>query len=239
MAIASSDLVSDVATRYPGTVRVFRAHGLDFCCGGRRPIAVACADAGLSVDQLLAELETASALPEDDDIDWLIAPIPQLVQFIVDTFHAPLRDDLPRLRETMGRVETAHGHEWPAVIGPLAHDLERLSADLLDHIGREEREDFPAMVDAATEQPDRTFDVARLERLEADHAAIGARLKDMARVTGWFQPPVGACPTVRVLFAELACLAEATYMHVHLENNVLFPRITALARSAREPRRDG
>ena len=236
MAIASSDLVSDVATRYPGTVRVFRAHGLDFCCGGRRSIAAACADAGLSVDSLLQELETASALPDDADIDWLIAPIPQLVRFIIDTFHTPLREDLPRLRETMARVETAHGHEWPAVIGPLAHDLERLSADLLDHIGREELEVFPTMADAEGTQPDQPFDVALLDRLEADHAAIGARLKDMARVTGWFQPPVGACPTVRVLFAELACLAEATYMHVHLENNVLFPRIAALARSARPDR---
>lgn len=237
MAIASSDLVSDVASRYPGTVRVFQAHGLDFCCGGRRPIAAACADAGLSVDEILRELEAASAQPAEPDTDWLVAPLPQLIRFVVDNYHVPLGQDLPRLREMMARVEAAHGEAWPAMVGPLAHDLERLADELLEHIGREERDVFPAMLRWATAASAVPFDVTLTERLEADHAAIGARLKDMARVTGWFQPPVGACPTVRVLFAELARLAEATYMHVHLENNVLFPRVTALARG-RHTRRD-
>lgn len=230
MVIASSDLVSDVASRYPGTVRVFQTHGLDFCCDGRRPIAAACTDAGLPVDQILKELEAASDLPTQPDTDWLVAPLPQLVQFVVDTYHEPLRHDLPRLREKMARVEAAHGEAWPAMIGPLAHDLERLADELLDHISREERDVFPAMLECDAAVPAEPFDLALTERLQGDHAAIGARLKDMARVTGWFQPPVGACSTVRVLFAELARLAEVTYMHVHLENNVLFPRVAALMR---------
>jgi regulator of cell morphogenesis and NO signaling len=239
MVIVPSDLVSDVASRYPGTVRVFQGHGIDFCCGGRRPIAAACVDAGLPVDEILKELESASASPALSDTDWLAAPLPELVQFIVDNYHVPLRYDLPRLREMMGRVEAAHGAAWPAVVGPLAHDLERLADELLEHIEREERDVFPAMLDCVASTSSALFDASMTERLESDHASIGARLKDMARVTGWFQPPIGACPTVRVLFAELARLAEATYMHVHLENNVLFPRIAALRRSARHARRDG
>jgi regulator of cell morphogenesis and NO signaling len=238
MQITPATPVAEIAATWPGTVKVFQAHGLPFCCSGGLPLADACADAGIGYAALVAELQTAGIRAGHEHTDWTVAPLDQLVRFIVDVYHAPLRVDLPRLVEMAHKVALVRGTQAPDLIPALVRCVEELHAHVLEHLDEEEAELFPAVLDvwarhaglapAAPARHTRSLDDLALH-LEDDHRSIGRLLKQMASLTSWYVPPPDACNTMRGLYFELSQLTEHTYVHVHLENNVLIPRARTLA----------
>ena len=139
----------------------------------------------------------------------------------------PLRRSLPSLLATAARVDAS---EWPDVIGTVRECLDALAHEVPPHLDYEERQLFPAI--EALARGDRVpfqHELSRLTDVEQQHGQFGARLKELARVTKWFTPPAGVGPAVAELCDELSRLMEATYVHVHLERNVLLPRATQLA----------
>lgn len=159
--------------------------------------------------------------------DWLTAPLAHLTQFIVHDYHAPLRRNLPALLDSAARIDVSN---WPDVIGTVRDCLDALVREVPPHLDYEERQLFPAIEALARgEREPFQCERARLHDVELQHGRFGARLKELARVTGWFTPPAGVGPAVVVLCADLSRLMEATYVHVHLERNVLLPRATQLA----------
>jgi regulator of cell morphogenesis and NO signaling len=243
MLILPTTFVSDIAATFPGTVRVFQAHGLEFCCGGKRPLAEVCADAGIAGDAIIGELEAAATPREHATADWTQAPIDQLRRFILDIYHAPLRVELPRLAAMARTVERVHGMRWPDAVPSLVRSVDQLQAAMLDQLSEEEAQLFPMIAElAAPGYPavpaaGHSRLAALTSRVEQQHRAIGLQLKSMAVLTGWYTPPVGACSTMRALYFDLSRLTDDTYMHAHLENNILFPRVLALAGSAPSYRR--
>lgn len=238
MQITPATPVAEIAATWPGTVKVFQAHGLPFCCSGKRALAEVCADAGITCDSLVPELLAAATPMVHEQTDWTVAPLDQMVHFILDVYHAPLRADLPRLLEMGRKVDFVHGHRSPDVIPPLVRCLEYLYTETIDHLDDEEAHLFPIVLDLWATQaggartgavPQTSALHAMTQHLEDDHRTIGALLKRMAALTGWYVPPPGACNTMRALYFELSQLTEHTYVHVHLENNVLIPRARALA----------
>jgi iron-sulfur cluster repair protein YtfE (RIC family) len=164
----------------------------------------------------------------DAGTDWLAAPLTQLTRFIVRAYHEPLRRDLPRLQARAREVELA---EWPQVLGAVREHLDALARDVPAHLDYEEQQLFPA-IDALARGdrgPFRTEE-SRLPELERQHDAFGMRLKHLARLTAWFTAPVGAGRAAHALCAELSSLMEATYVHVHLERNVLLARAVDVSR---------
>lgn len=239
MDITPQTQVSEIVTHYPGTVRVFQRHGIDFCCGGRRPLGEVVGERGLDLSQIRRELDEAFAGPADET-DWSAAPLTEIVYHILERYHRGLREELPRLTAMAEKVLNAHGTRFPTLVPPVAERLRALRADLESHMMKEEQILFPYIV--ALEQartagrplPRAAFGSALgpIHVMEAEHEEAGALLADMNRLTGGYVPPEGACNTFRGWLHGLAELEKEMHLHVHLENNILFPRALELERQA-------
>lgn len=229
MNITSDALVSEIAAAEPATIKVFQRHQIEFCCGGRIPLSAACARQGIDAATLLTELRAAQE-STDDHSDWQRAPLGDLIAHIQGRYHAPLREELPRLSAMMGKVSSKHGHRLPA-IAQLQRTFESLHHELLDHMAHEDRTLFPAMLSLEAGDARLAADTSpeTLDRFEAEHQSAGAALATMRSLTNGYAPPDDACPTFRGLYFGLAQLERDMHRHVHLENHVLFPRAIRLA----------
>lgn len=235
MQIHPEMLVAEIAAAAPATIKVFQRHQLEFCCGGRIPLAEACAASGLDADVVLAELSAVLATASDS-VDWRRAPLAELIAHIQARYHTPLRDELPRLSAMLSKVVARHGERLPETLLPLQTTFESLQRELLQHMTREDQVLFPAIQaledHGGAQAPavgagafDQPIDV-----MEAEHEAAGAALALMRQLTGGYTPPENACPTFRGLYYGLSELERDMHQHVHLENHILFPRAAQLAR---------
>jgi regulator of cell morphogenesis and NO signaling len=223
--------VADLAREYPASIRVFQRNRIDFCCGGRKSVAEAAGRAGVDPAGLIGELEAALAAPGAGDT-WLCA-LPQslgdLGKLIVGRYHVALRSELPRLVAMADRVEHVHGAELPQILPQLAATVRALAVELDAHMREEEDVVFPAIerLERAVErhQAAAPSDLSTLVAAREDeHAAAGEHLRALRRLSADFNPPDWACNTFRGLYHGLAELERDLHEHIHLENNVLFPR---------------
>jgi len=229
MDITRDSQVSEVATQTPATIRVFQEHGIDFCCGGKRPLAEACAERGLDVDEFVAKLKAATA-EAGGDRSWQSAPLQELVGHIQQRFHGPLREELPRLAAMMAKVVSRHGDHLPETLHPLQETLMELQEEMLEHISMEDSVLFPAIVSNETGRSSSGPWISQpIAVMEAEHDRAGRAIARMRELTGGYTPPEWACPTFRGLYYGLAELERDMHLHVHLENNILFPRATSMA----------
>ena len=234
MTIAPEMTVAAIATVAPATIRVFQQHHIDFCCGGKVPLAQACVASGVDVDALLAELRAAEA--PRPEISWNEASLTALVQHIQARYHEPLRVELPRLSAMLDKVMDRHGDRLPGQLSLLQSTFRRLRDDLLAHVGKEDAVLFPFIVALESNEPLPVPDPAAwidspISVMESEHDDAGAALARIRDITEGYAPPEWACPTFRGLFYGLAQLETDMHLHVHLENNVLFPRAARLARA--------
>ena len=234
MTITPDTFVADVATGSPSSVKVFQRYGIDFCCGGRRPLRTASETAGIPLDRLIGDLEEAASVGSKPAVDWTIASLTDLVRHISETYHAPQAEELLRLEDLLTRVERAYSERWPDLVLSLGRVVRTLTTELLLHTDEEEERLFPAIV--ALENRGRAALHGRsldrfLEQLEDEHVSVGRLLERLHSLTGGFAPPAGACPTFRALYHGLEDLTTTLKQHVHLENYVLFPRAAALGRA--------
>lgn len=236
MQITADTTVADIATAAPATIRVFQQHRIDFCCGGKVPLSQACAAKGLSTDRMLGELRSATS-PATAEQNWFDAPLTALVRHIQERYHAHLRTELPRLDAMLAKVVSRHGDHLPAVLLPLQQTFLGLQLELLAHMLKEDRVLFPLIETLDAGQPvpasDATALASPIAVMEAEHAGAGAALARMRELTEGYAPPEWACPTFRGLYFGLSQLEADMHLHVHLENDILFPRALLLASRVR------
>jgi regulator of cell morphogenesis and NO signaling len=216
--------VADLARLHPATIRVFQRHGIDFCCGGKLPVVEACARNGADVTTVLGDLRAAveHAVPGTEP-NWSARPAVEIVGHILARYHTGLRDELGRLVAMSARAADRHGATHRELL-EIRDLVAKLATEMTGHLEREEREIFPALLhgDVAAVGDD-------LAAAEAEHEEVGDLLARLRRATDGFRPPIEACNTWRGLFHGLAELERDTHVHVHLENNVLFPKAVAAA----------
>jgi regulator of cell morphogenesis and NO signaling len=230
MVITEHTTVGEIAAAIPSSVRVFQRHNIDFCCGGRTPLSVACRERGLSFTEVALAVEEAATPAGPDDRDWSREPLRVLIDHIVGTYHRPLRDELPRLQAMAAKVAGVHGAKAPHLSRVKAL-VSELSDDLTLHMQKEERMLFPA-IRAIEDDPQLVIPIsAPIGVMEQDHDGAGALLSELRAITGEYVAPPWACGTFRALYQGLAELESDMHVHVHLENNVLFPRALDLARA--------
>lgn len=235
MPIGSATLVADLATQYPATIRVFQRHRIDFCCGGRRPLGEVCREQALDLEALRRELEAAVAGPDQRGTDWRQAPLEDLIAHIVDHYHGPLAEELPRLAGMMEKVLRVHGERHPE-LEAIAASFGVIARDLPSHLSREERVLFPLIgrLESGRSSPqDRVGsdgpDLAGpIGGMESEHETVGEALAALRERTGGFTAPPDACNTFRGLYHGFAELERDLHEHIHLENNILFPRALGL-----------
>ncbi|HYZ23978.1 MAG TPA: iron-sulfur cluster repair protein YtfE [Rhodopila sp.] len=207
--------LADIATSLPGATAVLRRNKLDFCCGGRVSLAEAAEAKGLPLADIEAELASIAALtlpPEKPD------STEDVIALIEARYHAGHRRELPELTRLARRVEAVH-KAHSAVPSGLADLLETITTELEDHMQKEEQVLFPLMRRGGhpmISQP--------IAMMLAEHDDHGAHLRRMEALTDDFTPPGDACPTWRALYVGTRKLADDLMEHIHIENNILFPR---------------
>lgn len=208
--------------------RAFERHGIDYCCHGQRSLAEACAEAGLDVEAIEAEL--AAVPPAADAAEPVPDDVATLIGLIVARHHTYLRRELPRLADLMAKVVDAHGSAHPEVHA-VAATLGEITSDLVPHLMKEERVLFPLTIELLGAVEPTAFHCGSVRNpigvMHAEHDRVGELLATLRVQTGGYEPPADACPTWRALYAGLAELEADTHRQVHLENNVLFPKIVA------------
>jgi regulator of cell morphogenesis and NO signaling len=218
--MTSTTTLADLAVTHPAAARVFYRHGLDFCCGGRRPLADACAERGLDADALLADIDAEGTQPGDAR-RWDCEPLADLIAHIVGTYHRRLRESLPDLVRMADRVEARHGEKATCPVGLAAH-LRTVHESVLDHLEKEEQVLFPLILAGHGRRA-----VGPVHVMEMEHEEHARNLQTLRRLTDDLRPPAEACTTWRALYLALQQLEEELMVHIHLENNVLFRRALA------------
>lgn len=224
--------VRDLAVEIPGATRVFEKVGIDYCCGGNRSLVSACADAGVNVEELLSSLDVASSSDTQSQApNFSMARLSELMDHIVSKHHVFTRTEIERLQALLGKVCGVHGQNHPE-LDKLRTLFELLSAELEPHMMKEERVLFPyiiGMEDSVCNEhgvgmPPFGTVANPINRMMMEHDAAGDMLKEMRRITSSYAVPEDACISFRTLYQALDEFEKDLHQHIHLENNILFPR---------------
>ena len=216
----------------PGATRVFEKMGIDYCCGGARPIAEACLSAGVTVEEVVCSLEQAEAANQApaDSKDWQAESLATLITHIHDKHHVLTREELGRIEPLMAKVCSVYGERRSELlqIQTLFAELKR---ELLLHMMKEEKILFPYItqmeeaVTAGGPAPRPMFGTVRnpVRMMMAEHDGAGDVLRRIRQLSNDFNPPADACVSYQTLYGALEGLEKDLHQHIHLENNVLFP----------------
>lgn len=236
-SIRNSTSLGTLVAERPERIELFERLDLDYCCGGASTLEEACNRRGLDPYTVRALIEAtdrdaadgAPARAGAEERDWRRAPVGELCDHIVAAHHGRLRSELPRIAELLATVVRVHGEGRPE-LAMTERTFAALRADLEDHIDEEERELFPACraLDAGAEPPP-GFDVAAIDRHQTEHEAAGRRLRALRELAGGYDPSEALCSTHRALLAALRDFEADLHLHLHEENNILFPRARELA----------
>jgi regulator of cell morphogenesis and NO signaling len=235
----STQTVRDIALEQPSSILVFEQYGIDYCCGGRMPLAEACSARNLEIEAVIAALESAAAQPPLEVENWADRSLEDLCTHIVATHHAYVKRELPRLTFLAEKVVNRHGAtraELPAIAATLAH----LDSELTQHLMKEEAVLFPYVarlersLAAGGAPPESCFGTVAnpIAMMTQEHDAAGSLIAEIRRLSDNFTTPEGACPTFHAFFHGLRDFEQDLHQHIHLENNILFPRALSMEHSA-------
>ncbi|WP_417849467.1 iron-sulfur cluster repair di-iron protein [Thalassoglobus sp.] len=230
-----TDSVGEWVTRHPATSRVFEQHGIDYCCGGKRPLQEACSSKKVDIQTVLSQLDGVTSgrdCKTDPDEDFTSKSLSEMCDEIEATHHAYLKDELPRLTQLVDKVASVHGnqHQW---LGRLLESFRELHQELVPHMRKEEQVLFPAIRTIEQTKAVPAFPFGSVDNpismMEHEHDVAGQALKEIRASSSDFTLPEGGCNTFRAMLDGLRELESDLHRHIHKENNVLFPRSSQLA----------
>jgi regulator of cell morphogenesis and NO signaling len=231
MQIAAEKTVRDLALEIPGATRVLEKLGIDYCCGGARPINEACQAAGVTLEEIAQSLSTQAATqPSADSRDWMTESLSALITHIVEKHHVFTREELDRIEQLLAKVCSVHG-EKRRELSQIQALFAALKTELLIHMSKEENILFPyikrleAAISAGLPPPMPMFGSVRnpVRMMMVEHDAAGDVLYRIRLLSGGFNAPADACTTFKTLYQALEGLEHDLHQHIHLENNILFP----------------
>jgi regulator of cell morphogenesis and NO signaling len=234
--------VGELAVEMPLSIRVFEAWKIDYCCGGRTPLPEACAAAGKSVDAFVETLEKLVDVPDASTHDWTSETLTSMSANIVSIYHAWTREELQTIEPLADKVLSVHGERRPE-LAEVVTLIAALRDDMLPHMLKEEQVLFPYVMqleecaDARRPAPTPFFGTVKnpVRKMMAEHDRVGELLASLRVVTQDFTPPESACFSYCELYRRLTEFELRTHEHIHVENNLYFPRAVSLEDRAGEP----
>ncbi|MCH2451407.1 MAG: iron-sulfur cluster repair di-iron protein [Gracilimonas sp.] len=218
--------VGEIVAEDYRTAQVLRSYGLDFCCGGGRTLEKACTSKKIELEQVVAEIEALNLADntEDNYNEW---SLDFLTDYIVNNHHSYVRKMLPEISFYAEKVARVHGERDPELYDIL-QNVQLLRSEMLGHLEKEEQELFPQIKELVSQKKTGSVKSAIVEALEEEHDKAGELMANIEALTNGFNPPQNACASYRVLFQNLEGFQQDLHKHVHLENNILFPKALKL-----------
>jgi regulator of cell morphogenesis and NO signaling len=237
--INSETTVREVALEMPQSTRLFEQLKIDYCCGGNQPLSKACASAGLNVDNVIEILDEMSDRKSQSvsALDFADASATELMTHILDTHHVFTKSEMDRIQLLADKVLAAHGGNHPELVH-LDELFTRLCGDLKPHMFKEEQVLFPyiaGLANAADQNrsaPFAPFGTVNnpVRMMMREHDTAGEILREMRMLTSDYKMPADACISYKTLYEALENFEKDLHQHIHLENNVLFPKALELER---------
>ena len=223
--ITKEDIVADVVTDYPKSADIFRNVGIDFCCGGQESIASAVNHKpNIDLNCLLNKLNHIDNTEGNSTINPKFLNVESLIQYIQSAYHETLKEEFKNLTPYVTKLAKVHGPSHPYLLK--LQDLYREFRDsMLNHIRKEDEEDFPKLIQYSQGQDVQNIKII-LEDLINDHEDTGQLLNVMNQLTSDYQAPEEACGTWKLVYQRLQNIEHQTHQHVHLENHVLFKKVS-------------
>jgi len=215
--------IAEIVSDDISTASVFKKYNLDFCCGGGKTVEKACEKANINTEDVVNDLlnnTSQNSAPNLNFKDW---KADFLVDYIVNVHHTYVKENLSVINEFSTKVATVHGQHAPETI-EMDNLFTALSNELINHLEKEETVLFPA-VKAKIADATFEYDAAVIEILEDEHDSAGTIVKQIQALSNNFTPPEWACNTYKALYYKLDEFINDLYQHIHLENNILFPKI--------------
>lgn len=212
---------------------IFKKYGIDFCCGGGVSVEEACMKKGVNCEQLVNDLLAVNGNSRDitGAKDW---PLDKLINHIIDVHHTYVKENIPLILEYSNKVAKVHGDRHPETIG-INRQIYALVDELMPHLTKEETVLFPYILKLleVNAQPNPSFGTVQnpIRVMMDEHDAAGEIMKSISELSSEYTPPADACATYRVLYQKLLEFENDLHQHIHLENNILFPRATETEQS--------
>jgi regulator of cell morphogenesis and NO signaling len=234
----TTQTVREIAQTQPSSIRVFEQFGIEYCCGGGERLIEACAAKDVDVDAVISALEAAVRNANPQVKDWTKESLASLTKHIMATHHAYCKDQLPRLSGLAKKVAKVHGGRNPE-LALIRAKLAELAKELSQHLAEEEVVVFPMIAKLEAEKVSTGVQPAEshvsvgnpLAMLIQEHDRAGVLLAEIRSLSRDFNAPEYACTTYHAFFEGLKKFERDLHRHIHLENNMLFPRAVELEAS--------
>lgn len=227
----NDETLGQIAAKDLRKAQIFKKYGLDFCCGGKKTVKEACKEKGLDVTKIEQELQQADKMPASSPLPYNDWSLDFLSDYIVNTHHSYVQKNLPDLRAYAEKVMKVHGNRHPELL-PIYQLVEEVNAELTAHMVKEEKVLFPYIKElVASNKNAQPLHAAHfgsvqnpINMMEMEHEMVGKNLAQIRELTNNYSLPEDACATYSLLYRMLDEFEEDLHLHVHLENNILFPK---------------
>lgn len=227
----NEETMGEIATKDLRKAQVFKKYGLDFCCGGKKTVKEACAEKGLDVTRVEQELQAADKMPASRPIPYSDWSLDFLADYIVNTHHSYVSKTLPDLLTYAEKVKNVHGNQHPELLR-INQLVTEVNAELTTHMVKEEKVLFPyikALVAAqANVQPLQASHFGTVQNpinmMEMEHEMVGKAMEEIRELSQNYLLPADGCASYSLLYKMLEEFEDDLHLHIHLENNILFPK---------------
>lgn len=227
----NDETLGQIATKDLRKAQVFKKYGLDFCCGGKKTVKEACAEKGLDVTKIEQELQQADKIPSSRPLPYSDWSLDFLADYIVNTHHSYVRKNLPDIKAYAEKVFRVHGSRHPE-LSRIHQLVEEVYAELMAHMVKEEKILFPYIKELVAAkgntQPMQAAHFGSIQSpinmMEMEHESVGKNLAELRELTNNYTLPEDACASYSLLFRMLDEFEDDLHLHIHLENNILFPK---------------
>ncbi len=225
--------VATLVREYPRTADVFRRAGIDYCCGGRIPLSEAADSCRLDPKEVYAAVEEKiQSSGREGGLDMRYMSVQGIIDYIQNKYHADLKEELHNLTPFVARLTARHGGTEPHLV-ELNALFEKFKAEMTEHTADEDDNVFPLIARYADGGMNIEMSEVKeaVQKLVDDHDGTGEILMRMREITDGYRLPHGACGTYTLVYSRLEDLEKQTFDHVHMENHILFERVTDLMES--------
>ncbi|MBE6089885.1 MAG: iron-sulfur cluster repair di-iron protein [Clostridium beijerinckii] len=229
----SNQKIGEIVTKFPNAADIFKEYKIDFCCGGDRPLITAINEQGVNEAEILEKINASYEKLQNklytNNKNWVEAPFDELVDHIVNIHHGYLYENLPKISELTTKILRVHGGNHPELskVHKLFHTVKM---ELEAHLIEEETIQYPAIKEYLRSNSEVDLDKAIniINQLQDEHTGAGDILKELRKVTNDYKAPSDGCNTYKLTYAKLEEMESDIFQHIHLENNILFPRLSEL-----------